>query len=139
VMGLKESIRLLLDDLIVIHPIKIEFRGVGVEEEKMDEKMKLDIFRIIQEQLNNILKHANASRAAISLTGQAGKIILRISDNGQGCDNSKEMKGVGIMNIRGRVELYHGKVSIITKPGKGYVLKVVLPLDKPVAENLFPE
>ncbi len=128
VMGLFESIKILLDDLIVIDPVKIEFHENGIPEKDLNEKLQLTIFRIVQEQLNNILKHANASRATITLTMQADKILLIISDNGQGCDISKENKGVGILNIRRRAELYQGSTTITTKPGEGYELKVLLPL-----------
>jgi PAS domain S-box-containing protein len=128
VMGLFESIRLLLDDLIMVHALKIEFQTTGVEEEDLDERLQLTIFRIVQEQLNNILKHAKAAFASISLTRRQNEVILIISDNGSGCNILEEEKGVGIINIRSRAELYHGKVTIESMPGEGYALKVVLPL-----------
>jgi PAS domain S-box-containing protein len=128
VMGLFESIRLLLDDLIMVHALKIEFQTTGVGEEDLDERLQLTIFRIVQEQLNNILKHAKAAFASISLTRRQNEVILIISDNGNGCNILEEEKGVGIINIRSRAELYHGKVTIESMPGEGYALKVVLPL-----------
>jgi PAS domain S-box-containing protein len=129
IMGLFESIEILLDDLITVHAIKIEFQREGVDEEELDEKLQLTIFRIVQEQLNNILKHANATCATINLTRQGNEITLLISDNGNGCNSLEEEKGIGIINIRSRAELYHGKVTIVSKPGEGYALKVVLPLN----------
>jgi signal transduction histidine kinase len=79
--------------------------------------------------LNNILKHAKASRAIINLSRQENEAILLISDNGMGCDIVKEKKGVGIINITSRADLYNGTVTIISKPGEGYALNVVLPLN----------
>jgi len=111
-----------------VHALKIEFQTTGVEEEDLDERLQLTIFRIVQEQLNNILKHAKATCATIHLTRPGNEIILLISDNGNGCTILEEEKGVGIINIRSRVELYHGKVTIVSLPGEGYALKVVLPL-----------
>jgi PAS domain S-box-containing protein len=128
VMGLFDSIRMLLDDLIKVHALKIEFQTTGVEEEDLDERLQLTIFRIVQEQLNNILKHAKATCATINLTRLANKIILLISDNGNGCNILEEETGIGISNIKSRAELYHGKVTIVSLPGEGYALKVVLPL-----------
>ena len=128
VMGLFESIDILLDDLITVHAIKIEFQKKGVDEEELDERLQLTIFRIVQEQLTNILKHANATSATINLTKQGNEIVLLISDNGKGCDILKEGKGVGIINIRSRAELYHGTVTTISNPGEGYALEVVLRL-----------
>ena len=125
IMGLFESIKILLDDLMTIHAIKIDFQEVGISEEDLDERLQLNIFRIVQEQLNNILKHAKATCAIINLTKHGNEIILFISDNGIGCNLLEEAKGVGIINIKSRVELYHGRVTISSKPGEGYALEVV--------------
>jgi signal transduction histidine kinase len=125
-IGLIDSIKNLIDDFIIVHPIKIEFRENGLNEEDLDKKLQLSVFRIVQEQLNNILKHSKATHATVSLTGQGKKIILIISDDGEGFNISEEHKGVGILNIKSRAELYHGNVMITTKPGAGYELKVVL-------------
>lgn len=130
VMGLVDSIKNLIDDLKVIHLIKIEFHAEGIDEECLDEKLQLNIFRIVQEQLNNILKHSKAAKASIHLTRNANEIILLISDNGQGFDILKERKGIGLISITHRADLYNGKVMIVSKPGKGVQLKVVLPYPK---------
>jgi PAS domain S-box-containing protein len=127
-MGLFESIEILVEDLLLIHPIKIKFNAHGIKEEILGEKLQLDIFRIVQEQLNNILKHAKASFAAIDLTREGRSIVLLITDNGQGCDLTKGRKGVGLINIKSRAELYHGRVKVISSPGEGYSLKVLLRL-----------
>jgi len=129
IMGLLDSIHILLDDLITVHAIKIDFQEDGINEEEMDEKLQLTIFRMVQQQLNNILKHANATCATINLTKQGNEIVLLISDNGNGCDILKEGKGVGIMNIKSRAELYNGSVTTISNPGEGYALKVALRLN----------
>jgi PAS domain S-box-containing protein len=128
IMGLFESIRILSDDLLAIHALRIEFKEVGINEEDLDEKLQLNIFRIVQEQLNNILKHAKATHATINLTKQGNEIILLISDNGNGCNILDEVKGMGIMNIKSRAELYHGSVTVVSTPGEGYALSVVLRL-----------
>ena len=82
----------------------MNFKGEGVDEEELDEKLQLTIFRIVQEQLNNILKHANATCATINLTRQGNEIALLISDNGNGCNILEAGKGIGIINIRSRAE-----------------------------------
>jgi PAS domain S-box-containing protein len=127
-MGLFDSIKILLGDLIMVNALKIEFQTSGVDEENMDERLQLTIFRIVQEQLNNILKHAKATHATINLTKQEDEIFLVISDNGEGSNILEAEKGIGIINIRSRAKLYHGRVTIASKPGEGYELKVVLPL-----------
>jgi len=124
---------MLLEDLILIHPIKIEFQEDGIKEEELSENIKLDIFRIVQEQLNNIVKHSKATYATITLNKQGKQIILLITDNGQGHDILKETSGVGITNIKSRAVLHHGNVTIRSKPGEGYELRVVLCLPPFVA------
>jgi PAS domain S-box-containing protein len=126
VMGLFDSINILLNDLIMADSIKIEFQVADITEDDLDQRLQLTIFRIVQEQLNNILKHAQATHATINLTRRGNEIILLISDNGKGCNISETEKGIGIINIRSRAELYHGSVTIVSKPGEGYELKVVL-------------
>ncbi len=129
IIGLFDNIKNLLHELVKIHPIKIEFKPDGITEDDLDEKLQLTLYRIMQEQVNNILKHASASQAVITLDRKGDQVILVISDNGIGCDLSKENKGVGIINIKSRAELYHGNVKIISKPGKGFKLKVALGLN----------
>lgn len=132
IMGLDDSIKNVLIDLNKFHPMKIKYDKNGINDKELDIKMQLNIFRIVQEQLNNILKHAEASEATIELSREKDEIILLISDNGKGYDMSKRAKGVGIRNIMSRAELFNGSVTIDSKPGKGFELKVVLPLNKTV-------
>jgi PAS domain S-box-containing protein len=129
IIGLFDNIKNLLHDLHNIHPVKIEFQEDGIAEKDLDEKLQLTIFRIVQEQINNILKHSKATHAHIHLSRHKNELVLLISDNGKGCDMLKEKTGVGIINIKSRAELYNGTVAIVSKPGKGYELKVVLPLN----------
>jgi PAS domain S-box-containing protein len=128
-MHLGESINILLDDLIVLHPIKIEFTEQGVDEESLSDKIRLDILRIVQEQLNNILKHAEATAATISLIQGTSHLVLQIVDNGKGCEIKQENEGIGMVNIRARAESHHGEVSVVSHPGKGFALGVTIPLN----------
>ncbi len=126
-LSLAESIRSLVEDIELSHPIKLSFYQKGIAESHMNEKLQVDIFRIVQEQLNNILKHSGATSAVIDLSIGAGEVILLITDNGKGCDTSKAM-GLGLINIKSRAELNHGRVVVESQPGNGYSLKVVLSL-----------
>jgi PAS domain S-box-containing protein len=127
IIGLFDNIKNLLNDLVHVYPVKIEFYENGIDEEKLDEKLQLNIFRIVQEQLNNIIKHANATHAAINLSTDKDNLVLFITDNGVGVDIATERKGVGIRNIITRAELCQGTAEIESEPGKGFQLKVVLP------------
>ncbi|HMH24723.1 MAG TPA: PAS domain-containing protein [Puia sp.] len=129
VIGLFDSVENLLHDVEMTHPIKVEFQKETIDENELDQKIQLTIFRIVQEQLSNIIKHAKATEAIICLTRRENDIILDILDNGIGCHIGEETNGVGIINIRSRAELYHGSVSTVSSPGKGYRLEVVLPMN----------
>ena len=130
VMGLVESIKILVEDVTRINAIRIQYRERRIDPAELHEALQLDIFRIVQEQLNNILKHANASQAVIYLSNtnedhRTGHI--RQWDPGAILPRTNG-KGVGIMNIMSRAELYQGTVSILSHPGEGYVLKVGFPV-----------
>jgi len=129
IMGLADNINMLLDDMRITHPLIVDFNSKNTIEEDIPEKLKLDIFRIVQEQLNNIVKHSLATHASIHLITRVQKsITLVISDNGKGSDLSVVQKGVGIINIKSRAERNRGTVFINSAPGKGYGIKVIFPL-----------
>jgi PAS domain S-box-containing protein len=125
-MGMMGSIKMLLEDLAIVHPLDIQFHEDGIDEKELGEKLRVNIFRIVQEQLTNILKHSEATGAVIQLNMRGKQVTLLISDNGKGCDLSEERKGVGIRNIMSRAELCNGAVEIESSPGKGFKLKVMM-------------
>lgn len=91
------------------------------------EDLKLNIYRIVQEQINNILKYAEATQATISINEGNGKIYVSVIDNGKGFDPSIKRKGIGISNIINRIESYNGEVIIESSPGKGCKLEIRIP------------
>lgn len=101
------------------------------EESGMPDKMKLSIYRIVQEQISNIQKYANANNVFISFECNQQEIILSIKDDGLGFDTTKKSEGVGLMNIKTRASLYNGKVSIQSSPGNGCELIIIF--DKEVS------
>jgi len=127
-IGLLESIEDITDDMKLAKGIHIQLDIHNIIEAEVDEQRKLTLFRIIQEQLNNIMKHARATEVMIRLSIEGKDIVLTVVDNGIGFDMSRHRKGVGITNIISRTELFKGKVEILSKPGDGCVLTVKLPL-----------
>lgn len=127
-IGLIESIRDICRPLQKIHACKIEFMYQGLIEEKLSDGIKLMLFRIIQEQINNIIRHAKAGLIQIMLVIENNEVKLEIIDNGTGFDTTLIKKGLGLTNIFNRVELFDGRAEIITHPGQGCVLKVKAPL-----------
>lgn len=128
IFGLFENIKNLVDELGKEYPVNFRFNEGGIdEEEDLTQNMQEDIFRIIQEQLNNIIQHAHAANASIGLKKLKNKIILTISDDGIGYNTGTNKRTTGLINIKSRAELYDGKVTITSKPGNGYRLQVILP------------
>ena len=131
-LGLTEAIKQITRDAMEVSPVKIRCVVNRFKERFVNDKFKLNVFRIVQEQLNNILKHAQASQVEIHLMQNNKFILLIISDNGVGFDTAKEHKGVGIANIRSRAANYNGKAVFDSKPGGSCVLTVTFPLSASV-------
>ena len=125
-LGLIQSIKELIRSIQMVKKMKIRLTISGVDENALLPEQKINIYRIIQEQLNNILKHAQASAVSIELNKNREQIRLRLSDDGKGFDPRMRRNGVGISNIMSRAELYNGKVEIDSSPGKGCRLEVIL-------------
>jgi PAS domain S-box-containing protein len=125
--SLSDNIRHLITDLEAVHPFKIRFTEKDITAKIMDDKTALNIYRIVQEQTNNIVKHSGATQVSIRLSQHAGMITLLIKDNGKGFNTAEKMNGVGIRNIISRAELCDGRAEFESAPGKGFQLKVVLP------------
>jgi PAS domain S-box-containing protein len=127
-IGLVASVTDLVVELSSLKNIRINFDHDFFQEEKTDEGLKLIIYRIIQEQLNNIFKHAESSEVTIQLVHRDACLELWIKDNGKGFDTTKKRKGIGLANIAGRVVAYNGKVEIFSSPGNGCSLCVIFSL-----------
>jgi len=91
-------------------------------------EIQLAILRIVQEQCNNILKHANATEASISLNIDSREILLLINDNGNGFDTVNTKKGLGLNNIFNRTAYYHGTIQLDSSVGNGCSLQIRIPL-----------
>ncbi|MBC7949097.1 MAG: PAS domain S-box protein [Chitinophagaceae bacterium] len=117
----------------LIHPIAdtgklfIDKQWNGFSEESMQKGQKLTIYRIVQEQLNNIIKHAGAKVVTICLRlmDDGEGVELRVKDDGIGFDPVQKKTGVGLRNIVSRAGLFNGKVKIVSSPGEGCELVVV--------------
>jgi signal transduction histidine kinase len=108
------------------------------EDLDLDERQSSAIFRIFQELLTNIARHANASRVGISLRKRRGVLILEVQDNGRGITKRESLKtdSFGLMGVRERVALLGGKFSINGVEGEGTTVIIRIPLPgKSVVSN----
>ena len=106
--------------------IRTEFDSYA--EELISGKLKLTIYRIIQEQFNNIVKYAKAKKVTVKLTIKDKELMLHIVDDGVGFDPSKKAQGAGLTNIKTRSQLHNGEMEILTRPKQGCTLIVRIPL-----------
>jgi two-component system, NarL family, sensor histidine kinase UhpB len=100
----------------------------GLNESLLTDNIKETLYRIIQEQLTNIIRHARSKKAMIKLYNTETAVFLSIEDDGIGFNTSQSRNGVGITNILNRVEAYNGSVRIFSSPGKGCRLEASIPL-----------
>jgi two-component system sensor histidine kinase UhpB len=96
------------------------------DEQAKDKSKELALYRIVQEQLNNINKFAQATEVFINLKSEDGNLSLSVSDNGVGFDTNLKSKGIGFKNMSSRVKLHSGTMNIISAPGQGCTLEVFL-------------
>lgn len=100
----------------------------GLNEQMLLPQQKLAVYRILQEQLTNITKHAAAKNVKIELSTSDDKFNMKIADDGKGMKPDKKTNGIGLQNISTRLTVLHGNSHIYTEPGKGFTLEVELPL-----------
>ncbi len=108
--------------------------SVNGEAEKYQLQRELVVFRIVQELLNNIVKHAEAVSINIAMDYQAEKLLITVTDNGKGFDALTETNGLGLRNMLNRMTLINGFITINSKPGEGTNAVIELPKmppDKP--------
>jgi signal transduction histidine kinase len=126
-LGLIDSIDDLVENINATKKIDATFIHDVIDENSLSENQKLALFRIVQEALNNIVKHANATHTTIELFHGEKKMRMTINDDGKGFDPFTAKKGAGLNNIRNRVYLLNGNLTVNTQPGKGCTLIVELP------------
>lgn len=137
-LGLAAAIEWQAQELEKRTAIKFEFRA-NPEEITLDPSRSTTLFRICQESLTNVIRHANATRVKITLKEEPDRIALRISDNGKGIEKEQlsDLKAFGLIGMRERARFWGGEVLITGTPGKGTVVAVSIPLLN--GENLNAE
>jgi PAS domain S-box-containing protein len=146
-MGLRPS---MLDDLGLIatiswfcrefqarHPAIRLNRCVDADEGDIPDDLKVVIFRILQEAINNIAKHAGATHVSVDLVRRAGTLTMRIMDNGQGIapEALRAERGLGLSSMTERARLSSGDLTVESRPGRGTVIQVVWPLALAVSKG----
>jgi PAS domain S-box-containing protein len=129
-IGLTRSIEEIIGTIKLSRQIHVHFECNPKLEKLLSHELQLMIYRIVQEQTNNILKYAEASELCILVKRKRQSLQLTISDNGKGFNYKRVKKGNGFANIRNRVEAFNGELNINTARGKGCTIEVNVPLTK---------
>ena len=108
--------------------VRLDLNLVG-ELDDLTEAVTLTVYRVLQEGLNNVAKHARAQRVVLEV-GRTGELIrVTITDNGVGMDTKAPTQGLGLIGVRERVAALAGQLEVTSDPGKGLELRVCIPVD----------
>lgn len=128
VIGLLDSLKNWIDFKQQQNEINLITEWINFNDQVVNDKLQLTIYRIVQEQLNNTIKYSSANNVYISLEQINHSLQLIIEDDGVGFDTSSHTNGVGLRNINTRTEIHNGSMKLESKPGKGCKLIIVFPL-----------
>jgi two-component system, NarL family, sensor kinase len=129
--GLDEALREYCNSIKSTKQLEVKYQSLGLGN-RIDKGMEIIIYRIIQELLNNTLKHSGASEAFIQLIRQEDRLNIVMEDNGKGFDMAllEKSRGAGWANIRSRVEYLKGQLDIHSEPGKGVLVNIEIDLSR---------
>ncbi len=129
--GLLEAIKNDCANLSVVNGLKIDLKSSGMKKVHLDSEAEINLYRVFQESLHNIVKHAGASKVTISLIASHPIIRMRIEDNGKGFDTLERMakndNKLGLVGIAERVGLMCGTFEMVSRPGMGTRIVVEIP------------
>jgi signal transduction histidine kinase len=125
--GLINSLKGIAEDLMLVHHLRIYITSLDFEEKDYDEKFKLNLLRIIQEQINNTLKYAQAKKIEILFKASQDHLLVSTIDDGVGFSMSEQKNGVGLTNMISRTELYKGQITVDAAPDRGCSIVIKFP------------
>ena len=133
-MGLVKTLEIYCEEFSENSGLKVDFQSAGVHRLIFDSNTEIHLYRLVQEGLNNIRKHAHATRATIKIMGASPNIILRIEDDGKGFDvKARELaldkeKRLGIRSMKERVNLLGGQMTIHSRLMEGTKIFIKYPI-----------
>ncbi len=127
-LGLVPALRQHLSRCEQEHGLVIDF--VADAGQRLPPPVETALFRIVQEAVNNVLRHAQAQRVAVTVARYADHVELRVADDGQGFDTQRPRSGrhVGLWSMRERVEQLGGRFEVCSAPGQGTAVTALVPL-----------
>ena len=131
-LGLEEATASFCSDLTAQHRVEVVFAASRIPKD-IPKDIALCIFRILEEAVNNAVKHAGVDRVTVALRGSARDISLEVADAGVGFDPEAAIRGrgLGLLSMRERLSLVKGEISFDSRPNAGTTVRVRVPLSSP--------
>ena len=126
---LRDSVQELIDSISATNKIAIDMDTANIKDLEVNQELHLAIYRILQEHITNILRHAGARHVHVSFDFVDGDLTLKVIDDGKGFDTSIKRNGIGIANMTTRAESLKGSLVLNSAPGLGCVLIVRFPFE----------
>ncbi len=119
--GLDTALKDFCNDINQTGALGITYQSIGLEGEEINQTTAITIYRIVQELINNTMKHAGAKAAIVQITKSGNQISVTVEDDGKGFNTAilKQSKGIGWTNIQNRVDFLKGKLDVNSEAGKG--------------------
>ncbi len=126
--GLDTALRDFCSDINSAGTLNVSYQSAGLDNKALPPTTSITVYRIIQELLNNTMKHAKARNALVQLYLEENQLSITVEDDGIGMDTSRleEKKGIGWANIRNRVEFLQGNLDLRSNPGEGCSVFITL-------------
>jgi PAS domain S-box-containing protein len=140
-MGLLKALEIYCEEFSSQLGREVDFQSAGLNLFKLDSNTEIHLYRLVQEGLNNIRKHADSDRAIVRLVGVFPNIILRIEDSGKGFDvKARELalgdeKRMGLRSMKERVNLLGGQMTIQSRPMQGTKIYIKIPCQEQNRES----
>ncbi|MBK8611951.1 MAG: tetratricopeptide repeat protein [Flavobacteriales bacterium] len=125
--GLAGALKDLRDAVHVPGKLEMELDLFGLDE-RLEQNLEIALYRMVQEAVSNILKHAEARHVSVQVTRSGKSVNVMVEDDGRGFDPSKAAEGMGTGNIRERAREFNGSVAIDARPGRGTIVSIDIPL-----------
>lgn len=127
--GLEKAVEGLLELSLKFTKIDFHYEFSGIQN-RIPEKIELNLYRVIQELTQNVVKHSKASKLDIQLYQFQNNLHLILEDNGKGFQTESNSDGIGLQNIKSRVEAMHGSLNYDSKIDRGTIVTIKIPLGK---------
>jgi PAS domain S-box-containing protein len=121
-------IRELIDSINATRKTNIELITHGVKNLELNQELKTTVYRIVQEQLTNVLKYAHATEVKVTIAATKSVLAVEVQDNGMGFNLEEKKNSNGLTNMRSRTQLLGGTMHFETAPGRGCTLTAEFPL-----------